>query len=91
MKKNKKTIAIIVVLLIVGALAVALVFRTDREELTKEELTEDVVEVQEVDTLDVVGAGDELVDIEKDIYNLDKELETTEQLLNQLDTELENL
>ena len=84
MKNNKKTIAIIVALLIVVALAVAVVFRTDREELT-----EDVVE--DVNTLDVVGTGYELVDIEEDIYNLDRELETAEQLLNQLDTELENL
>ena len=87
MKNNKKTIAIIVALLIVVALAVVVVFRTDREELTEDV----VVEVQEVDTLDVVGAGGELVDIEKDIYNLDRELEIAEQLLNQLDVELENL
>lgn len=92
MENNKRTIAIIVVLLVVVALAVVAVFRTDREELT-EDVVEDVVEEEfdEAETLDVVGSGDELADIEEDLGNLDEELESTSQLFDQLDAELEDL
>ena len=92
MKNNKKIIAIYAVLLVAVALAIVAVFRTDREELT-EDVINDVVEEEfnETETLDVVGTGDDLADIEADLVNLDEELELTLQDLDQLDTELEGL
>ncbi len=88
MEKNKKTVVVLVVILAVAALAVVAVFRADREELIEDV---EMVEFDETETLDLVGPGDEIADIEEDLRLLDEELETTLELLDDLDAELEQL
>ena len=88
MEKNKKTIVVLAIMLAVAALAVVAVFRAEREELIDDV---EVVEFDEAGTLDLVGPGDDIIDIEEDLRRLDEELESASDLLDGLDAELERL
>ncbi len=95
MQKNKKTIIILIVLFALATLILVVMFRSEQaaliEDLNQLEIMEGVYEINETDTLDRIGSGDEVEDIEDDLRILDEELDEISRLLNDLEMEIDEL
>ncbi len=78
---------VLLVAILAAAIAFFVFFPAQPEELVVEE-----VEIVKTESLDLVGPGAEIVDIEEDIRMLDKELDSASQkLLDELEAELQQL
>jgi len=87
MKKKEKIRIVLLVAILAAAIAFFVFFPAQPEELVVEE-----VEIVKTESLDLVGPGAEIVDIEEDIRMLDKELDSASQkLLDGLEAELQQL
>ncbi len=93
MQKNKKTIIILIVLLVLATLVLIGMFRSEQEALIEDleqlEMMEGVFD--ETDTLNRIGSGDEVEDIEEDLRILDEELEESLRSLDDLEMEIDEL